>query len=86
MKNNYELGTRLRDTVTGFEGVAVARVEYINGCTQFGLAPPVSEGKVLPVEYFDWQRLEPVLDEHGFECRLVLPASPTGGPQRDVPR
>ena len=34
-----ELGDTVKDIYTGFEGVAVARTEFINGCIQFNVAP-----------------------------------------------
>lgn len=52
-----ELGSRVRDMVTGFEGIAMARVEYLTGCTQYGISQ-AGKGELKPCEYLDWQRLE----------------------------
>jgi heat shock protein HspQ len=36
MKNiKIKLGDKVRDKVSGYEGIAVARTEFINGCTQY---------------------------------------------------
>lgn len=48
-----KLGTRVRDKVTGFEGIAVARVRYLNGCIQYCIQPewdgatPIREGSYV---------------------------------------
>lgn len=52
-----ELGTLVRDVVTGFEGIAMARVEYLTGCTQYGISQ-AGTGEMKGCEYLDWQRLE----------------------------
>ena len=76
-----KLGEKVRDTVTGFEGIAVARVEYLNGCIQYAVQARVSDdGKLPAVEYFDHQRLE-LADV----APMKLASSNTGGPQRDTP-
>ena len=77
----FKLGETLQDTITGFTGVAVADVSYINGCRQFGLAPRIGpDGKASTTEYFDHQRLARVK-------KKPLPVAPsdTGGEQRDKP-
>lgn len=56
-QSSIKLGSRVRDRITGFEGIAVARVEYLTGCTQYGITPTGS-GEVKGSEYLDWQRLE----------------------------
>lgn len=34
-----ELGQKVKDRVTGFNGIAIARVEYLNGCVQILVRP-----------------------------------------------
>jgi hypothetical protein len=88
-----KLGSKVRDIVTGFQGVAVARVEYLTGCEQIGIAPPVDqEGKVREAQYFDFTRLE-VLDDSNVMNQLQPARDPQlqfahtrGGPNRDCPR
>lgn len=55
-----ELGEYVRDRISGFEGIAAARVEYLTGCTQIAVAKEGLNGDGKPIEwqYFDWQRLE----------------------------
>ena len=72
------LGSKVRDRVTAFEGTAISRITYINGCVQYGVLPKVKEdGKYPETQYIDWQRLQ-ALEEP--------PGAATGGPQRDAPR
>ena len=74
-----KLGQKVRDVVTGLEGVATAKVEYINGCVQFGVQPPASDGKCPDSVYIDHQRLEMVSEGPS------MPSSDTGGVMRDTP-
>ena len=78
----FSLGQKVRDSITGFEGIATARVDYLNGCTQFCITPRCDkDGKMVSAEYFDHQRLELVDD--GPDLRVV--ASDTGGVMSDQP-
>ena len=49
-----KLGKQYKDSISGFEGVAISRTEYLYGCVRVGL-----EGKAKPGEslWFDEQRL-----------------------------
>jgi hypothetical protein len=69
------LGDKLRDRVTGFEGIAVARTEWLNGCVRFAIQPhQLHEGKVIDATYFDAEQLEVV------EAKAVqLKVKETGG-------
>lgn len=54
-----QLGITVRDRISGVEGIAASRVEYITGCTQIAIAQEGLEaGKPKEWVYFDWQRLE----------------------------
>ena len=37
--SEVELGSKVKDKITGFRGVAVARCVYLNGCVQFEIEP-----------------------------------------------
>lgn len=78
---DIKLGSKYRDTITGFEGTCTARSEYINGCLQAALVAPSKDGKPGEVEWFDYQRLELV----GAQLGAVDEAPQlkrTGGPQQ----
>lgn len=79
---NIELGTRARDRITGFEGRVTGRCEYITGCNQVLLAPPVGvNGEPREPHWFDEQRLE-VLDNGD---RIALDNGDTPGCDRPAP-
>lgn len=53
----YEtLGVRVRDMVTGFEGIVVARVEFLNGCIQYMVKPNKlgKDGKQINADAIDY--------------------------------
>lgn len=63
----FILGQRVRDIVTGFEGIAIGRVEYINGCHQYLVKPQCVAKDDEPMKqpegwYIDDQSLE-LMDE-----------------------
>ena len=65
-----KLGSKVKDSMTGFKGVAVSRTEYLYGCVSVGVQPRglTEKGKSQELEYFDEQRLEDESD------------APVGGP------
>lgn len=65
------LGDKMRDAVTGFEGVAIGYVQYFSGCNQYLLTGRIgSDGKKPEGEWFDEERLAVV--EEG-DVRDLLP-------------
>jgi len=79
MDNKFELGEQLKDIVTGFEGIAVARIEYLNGCVQYGIKPKLGEeskkkGDFPESQYIDVEQLERIGDGIKAERNTV------GGP------
>lgn len=55
----YELGEVLKDIVTGYEGVVMARTDYLTGCNHYGLLKQKlgKEGKPEDWQWFDEKRL-----------------------------
>jgi hypothetical protein len=82
---NVPLGTRMRDKITGFEGIAVAKVVFLNKCVQYQLKPSKldKDGKVYAGETFDIQQLE-IIDE-GILEKKAEEKTPTGGDMPDSP-
>ncbi|MGH7177642.1 MAG: hypothetical protein ACREJC_09700 [Tepidisphaeraceae bacterium] len=81
---NILLGSKVKDRLTGFEGTVIARVDYINGCTQYGIIPRVREdGKMTESTYIDWKRLQ-VLEEPPMQKDRAALAS-VGGPSIKAP-
>jgi len=79
---SINLGNKVKCKVTGFTGIVVSRIEYINGCIQYGIKPPVKkdEMKSPDTEYIDEQQIEFV------DVGIYVDPKPTGGPQADCPR
>lgn len=82
---NIILGKTYREVITGFKGVATARVTYLTGCDQVALHPGLDkDGKILDAVYFDHIRLElidaPIVVLPGAAVSTAL-----GGPNRDAP-
>lgn len=50
---------KVKDTVTGFEGVVIGRTEWLNGCIRYAIQAPVTaDGKLPEAEWIDDQQLE----------------------------
>ncbi len=59
MTYEIRMGQKVKDIVTGFEGIVVARVEFINGCVQYAVRPKVDDkGNMVESEYIDVDRLK----------------------------
>lgn len=77
------LGKEGKDKITGFKGIITAKVEYLFGCNQYGLAPKVSEsGEVKSIEFFDEGRIEII--GNGIMPEEVQ-VEKKGGINRDTP-
>jgi hypothetical protein len=58
-----ELGQKVRDKVSGFEGIAVCRHIYLEGCERISVQPLVDkEGKLPEAATFDEPQLEVIED------------------------
>lgn len=78
---SIELGNKVKCMVTGFTGIAVSKVYYINGCIQYGVKGNVKKDGDMPsTEYIDEQQIEVV------DIGIAIEPKPTGGPQADAPR
>jgi hypothetical protein len=73
-----KLGDQVRDKVTGFAGVAVARTQWLHGCDRIAIQPPVDkDGKLPDNASFDIMSVELV------KAEKPVKTSKTGGPQRE---
>lgn len=78
------LGARVKDTITGFEGIATGRSEFLNGCVSICIAASeLSKDGEPKIEWFDEQRLE-VIDPAAFKPNRLSTAT-AGGPQPTPP-
>jgi len=74
-----QLGKRYRDTISGFEGVATGRFEYLHGCIRWQLSGTTNGNPESFV--FDEPQIMPVPSPVVHE-----PTRGTGGPRDDPPR
>lgn len=57
-----EFGDKVQDSITGFVGTVTGRTEYITGCDQYLVQPPVKadSGDFVEARWIDVDRLEVV--------------------------
>jgi hypothetical protein len=60
-----KLGSKVKDSITGFSGIATSRVEFMYGCNRIQIEPDElnKEGKPIEGQYFDEQRVELILED-----------------------
>jgi len=67
------LGDTVTDTITGFTGIVVGRVEYLTGCIQFEVQPKgLKDGVPINPKWID-------------EVRLGIQEASAGGPHDNSP-
>jgi hypothetical protein len=58
MADRVEIGDRVKDSITGMEGIAVARCEWLYGCVRVSVqAEALYEGKAVEYVTFDEPQL-----------------------------
>lgn len=76
-----KLGRTVRDTITGFEGVATGCAEYLWGCKKILIEGKVQADGKMPSQWVDEQRVE------YSDSETETPESEApGGPQLLPPR
>jgi hypothetical protein len=54
-----KLGEKVRDKITGYEGIAYARTEYLNGCIRIGIQDRLKQDGTVPdMEWGDQSEIE----------------------------
>lgn len=54
-----KLGDKVKDKITGFTGIAVAKTEFLNGCIQWNVLPKGDKNNKMPEDMsIDQQTLE----------------------------
>lgn len=74
------LGDKVKDTISKFTGIVVARTEWLTGCVRIGIEPLTldKDGAPKPEYWFDEDRLA-VLKTAAWPAATKS----SGGPQRD---
>lgn len=75
------LGDKVKDTVTGYTGIAIARTQWLQGCDRILVqAPVLADSKIPDDRAFDEPQLK-ILKR----AAIKSPENKkTGGPQRDA--
>ena len=88
MNQKIKLGDKVKCIITGLEGIAVAKIEYLSGCIQFGVKARVKEAAIKEAEYIDESQLKRMgpgvnkpIEEKPKESRRR-----SGGVQSDAPK
>lgn len=75
------LGTKVRDKITGFEGIATGRATYITGCDQICITPQAEGGDFKSSHWVDDARVE-TIPGVGIEQDAVQ-GDDNGGPREE---
>jgi hypothetical protein len=82
---NFDIGDKLKEKITGFEGVVMSIAFYSTGCIHYGLLTQKTkkDGTLPDWQYFDESRLSMVQQgEIDFEVKKEKPS----GPGNEVPQ
>ena len=79
-----KLGSKVRDTMTGLEGIAVVRAIWLWGCVRIGLQPyETKDGKPVEESWFDESRLEVIKEKITKKNLGGEEEGEPGGPRRE---
>ncbi len=60
-KWKFKLGVKVKDSVTGMQGIVIGRLEYLNGCKQYDVQPKMlKDGKRADNWWIDGNQLTKV--------------------------
>ena len=76
-----KIGQKMRCKITGFEGIATSKIEYLNGCIQYCIKPKMDkDGKMPEGEFIDVEQLEVI-----YKLPVKTERTNTGGDKMDTP-
>lgn len=78
-----ELGDKVKCTITGFQGVVITKIEYMNGCKRYQVQSPKLEAGKTVDEWIDAEQLK-VLTKKKVKRVLKKKEKDPGG-SKDVP-
>lgn len=78
------LGDKVKDRVTGYEGIVICKTEYLNGCDQCGVKCSIlKDGMPQDAVYVDAAQLE-VIEAKAVSSYKKEDNSPSGS--QEIPR
>jgi hypothetical protein len=100
-KYNIMLGDKVKDKVSGFVGIVVGRIEFINGCVQYLIAKKANKGElagekdvaidsysleVIKKRAIDSKEYEEEDANKPYVIKKPTSSTRTGGPNRFIKR
>lgn len=88
---NIKLGDEVKDIITGFKGIVISKIIYLNGCVQWGVKARVESAALKEAEYIDegqLERLGPGINKSSVKEKVKKdePVRRSGGDQPDGPQ
>ena len=82
-KKPIGLGDRVKDPVSGFQGIVTCVSSYLNGCIRVGVAPEKlkDDGQTQDDHYFDVAQMK--LLKAAVHIPVSVKTEPPGGPARE---
>ena len=87
MSFKFNVGERVKDLVTGYEGLISCRTEFLTGCNRYGVQSEVlSKDRERPQDpcYFDENQLQSLGTAKVLQEEKVKKEK--GGPREDTPK
>ena len=83
-RKKIHLGDEVEDKITGFTGIAVCEIKFLNGCIQYGVQPTGvdKDGAMKEKEFIDEQQLKVVKKDKKEKSKGT---KPPGGEFREYP-
>ena len=84
MARKVKLGDKVKERVTGMEGIVVTHAEWLYGCNRFAVEPEKlkEDGSLHDATWFDEQRVQ-LVEEKEKPITKNETSGRTGGPQND---
>ena len=78
MEKEIKLGYKVKDIVSGFTGIAIARIEYLNGCIRYTVQAKQTKKNEVPNMDVDVEQLK-IVDKGILKKKKV---TKTGGSKK----
>ena len=88
MYEQIELGKKVKDKITGLEGIAVSKCIYLNSCIQYAIQAKIDkDGKIPDEKWIDEKQLEIIEQVVKKEASVsdYIPRRGSGGGFRNHP-
>lgn len=77
-----KLGDEVQDLITGFQGIATARIIYITGCVRYEVTPEgLEKGNMIEPQWVDERTLKVIR-----KAKVKIKEKPLSGPGNTPPK